>query len=77
MFPSADPEFVASFLLTYRTFATAREVLRLLAARFNIPTPSGLTDKALADLKRDYITPVRLRYILFPLFFSLLISTTI
>lgn len=56
-----DPEFVASFLLTYRTFATAREVLRLLAARFNIPTPSGLTDKALADLKRDYITPVRLR----------------
>ena len=54
-----DPQLVNTFLLTYRTFSTGREVLDLLAMRFNVPRPVN------TELQEKYnnskVTPIRLR----------------
>jgi len=54
-----DPQLVNTFLLTYRTFSTAKEVIDLLAMRFNVPRPVN------AELHDRYnsvkTTPIRLR----------------
>jgi len=54
-----DPAMVNTFLLTYKTFTTAREVLALLAMRFNVPRPinKDLHDK----YEKSKVMPIRLR----------------
>ncbi|KAK6489820.1 son of sevenless-like protein 1 isoform X2 [Huso huso] len=70
----ADPNFVRTFLTTYRSFCKPQELLKLLKARFAIPEPNPTeADKAAvengdqplsAELKRfrkEYVQPVQLR----------------
>jgi son of sevenless-like protein len=56
-----DPSLVNTFLLTYRTFTTAQEVIDLLVMRFNIPWPKDSSP----ELRERYNTakriPIRLR----------------
>uniref|UniRef100_A0A8C4NLD1 Son of sevenless homolog 2 (Drosophila) n=1 Tax=Eptatretus burgeri TaxID=7764 RepID=A0A8C4NLD1_EPTBU len=70
----ADPNFVRTFLTTYRTFCKPQELLDLLIERFKIPDPKPSDADRLAleqgeqpmsaELKRfrkEYVQPVQLR----------------
>lgn len=52
-----DPTFVKTFLLTYRSFTSAHELLELLINRFICP----VEDESNLDLRRSIQKPVRLR----------------
>ncbi|KFH71109.1 hypothetical protein MVEG_03955 [Podila verticillata NRRL 6337] len=56
-----DSNFVATFLLTYRSFATTGEFFTLLFRRFNIAPPQGLDAQELAKWTERKLTPIRLR----------------
>uniref|UniRef100_A0A672LNS8 Son of sevenless homolog 1-like n=1 Tax=Sinocyclocheilus grahami TaxID=75366 RepID=A0A672LNS8_SINGR len=71
----ADPNFVRTFLTTYRSFCKPQELLDLLMERFDIPEPKPIEadqmamengDQPLsAELKRfrkEFVQPVQLRY---------------
>jgi son of sevenless-like protein len=45
MHNSFDANFNTTFLMTYRSFTTTEELLDLLAARFRVKEPAGLTEK--------------------------------
>ena len=58
--------------MTYRSFSKPSELMDLLVARFQIPTPVDTDDmetrrdpimmKALKRYKDNYVTPIQLRY---------------
>ncbi|KAJ4939916.1 hypothetical protein JOQ06_029352 [Pogonophryne albipinna] len=67
----ADPNFVRTFLTTYRSFCKPQELLDLLMERFEIPEPrpsedhlEGAEPPLSAELKRfrkEFVQPVQLR----------------
>ncbi|KAJ1939168.1 hypothetical protein FBU59_004211, partial [Linderina macrospora] len=57
----SDPNFVSTFLLTYRSFTTTPELFEGLFRRFLIQAPPGLTEAELADWTERKQKPVRLR----------------
>ncbi|KAF9988961.1 hypothetical protein BGZ75_008142 [Mortierella antarctica] len=56
-----DANFVATFLLTYRSFATTEQFFTLLFRRFTISPPEGLSPNQLAHWTDLKLTPTRLR----------------
>ncbi|KAF9303287.1 hypothetical protein BGZ74_004053 [Mortierella antarctica] len=56
-----DSNFVATFLLTYRSFATTGDFFTLLFRRFNIAPPQGLDAQELAKWTERKLIPIRLR----------------
>eukprot|EP01087_Luapelamoeba_hula_P024732 TRINITY_DN951_c0_g1_i2.p1 TRINITY_DN951_c0_g1~~TRINITY_DN951_c0_g1_i2.p1 ORF type:complete len:1420 (+),score=271.34 TRINITY_DN951_c0_g1_i2:114-4373(+) len=56
-----DPDFVAAFLLTYRSFTTPPELLALLIARWDVPAPRDANETTLAEFTKAVLEPVRLR----------------
>ncbi|KAF9355905.1 hypothetical protein BGX26_005980 [Mortierella sp. AD094] len=58
---SLDPNFVATFLLTYRSFTTTTQFFTLLFRRITISPPSGLNPTELAQWSDRKLTPIRLR----------------
>ncbi|KNC54398.1 cell division control protein [Thecamonas trahens ATCC 50062] len=55
------PTYMQTFMLTFRSFATPRELVQLLARRFNTPTPATLSDEAKLEHYRQTLVPIRLR----------------
>lgn len=53
-----DPQFVQSFMLTYRTLLTPRELMTLLELRWNSRPPA---DKDLEQFCKERMLPIRLR----------------
>eukprot|EP01102_Stenamoeba_stenopodia_P022968 TRINITY_DN9768_c0_g3_i1.p1 TRINITY_DN9768_c0_g3~~TRINITY_DN9768_c0_g3_i1.p1 ORF type:complete len:1216 (+),score=300.44 TRINITY_DN9768_c0_g3_i1:210-3857(+) len=56
-----DPNFLLTFLLTYRSFTTPKEFLALLRQRYNVPIPPNLSGEELENYKKLRVIPVRLR----------------
>ncbi|KAF9127657.1 hypothetical protein BGW39_005693 [Mortierella sp. 14UC] len=56
-----DATFVATFLLTYRSFTNTKELFTLLFQRFTIQPPMGLDAKELEVWTEKKLTPIRLR----------------
>jgi son of sevenless-like protein len=59
----ADPTFNSTFLMTYRSFATAEEVLQLLVQRYQLKPPPDLSPEQLKDWVERKQKPVKLRYV--------------
>jgi hypothetical protein len=53
--------FVANFMLTYRSFATTEELFAQLFRRFTIPPPLGLDEAEMEEWTERKLTPIRLR----------------
>ncbi|KAF9312410.1 hypothetical protein BGZ91_006536, partial [Linnemannia elongata] len=58
---SIPASFVATFLLTYRSFTTTTEFFNLLFRRFTIAPPTGLEGQDLVQWTERKLTPIRLR----------------
>ncbi|KAF9931934.1 hypothetical protein FBU30_009229 [Linnemannia zychae] len=58
---SIPASFVATFLLTYRSFTTTTEFFELLFRRFSIAPPPGLEGQDLVQWTERKLTPIRLR----------------
>ncbi|KAF9093416.1 hypothetical protein BGX23_003341 [Mortierella sp. AD031] len=56
-----DATFVATFLLTYRSFTNTKELFTLLFHRFTIQPPMGLDAEELEIWTEKKLTPIRLR----------------
>ncbi|KAL2137352.1 hypothetical protein VTI74DRAFT_3292 [Chaetomium olivicolor] len=58
-----DPNFNNTFLLTYRSFTTARELFELLVKRFSIQPPEGLSQAEYEQWKDKKQKPIRFRVV--------------
>ncbi|KAL1862706.1 hypothetical protein VTK73DRAFT_6675 [Phialemonium thermophilum] len=58
-----DSNFNNTFLLTYRSFTTARELFELLVRRFNVQPPEGLTQADYEAWRVGKQIPIRLRVV--------------
>lgn len=58
-----DSNFNNTFLLTYRSFTTARELFELLVLRFNIQPPEGLSLSDMEVWGERKQTPIRFRVV--------------
>lgn len=58
---SMDPAFNSTFMMTYRSFATAEQFVDLLKKRYTMTPPPGLTPEQLQDWQEHKQTPVKLR----------------
>lgn len=56
-----DANFIATFLLTYRSFTTTKELFTYLFRRFTIQAPMGLTPEEMEIWNEKKQTPIRLR----------------
>lgn len=70
--PFTDPTFNSTFLMTYRSFATAQEVLQLLVQRYQLAPPPDLTTEELKDWAERKQKPVKLRFVQVAKLFRLL-----
>ena len=61
--PFTDPTFNSTFLMTYRSFATAEEVLQLLVQRYQLAPPRDLMSEELKDWAERKQKPVKLRFV--------------
>lgn len=57
----ADVDYLADFLLTFRSFTSPNELLSLLKQRFNMPFPKNPTEVEKQNFERK-ITIIRLRF---------------
>lgn len=58
-----DLSFLDCFLLTYRSFCTPHELIKLLTARFKTPVPAGLSQSETDDYVNYKQKPIRARVI--------------
>ncbi|KAI5290225.1 hypothetical protein KEM52_000528 [Ascosphaera acerosa] len=58
-----DTSFLSAFLLTYRSFTTATELLEHLMHRFTLPPPSGLPTSELELWAKMKQSPIRIRVV--------------
>ncbi|KAG0338682.1 hypothetical protein BG004_007120 [Podila humilis] len=58
---SLDTSFVATFLLSYRSFTTTEILFSLLFRRFSIPAPAALDDYEFEEWERRKLIPIRIR----------------
>ncbi|KAI7828926.1 ras guanine nucleotide exchange factor domain-containing protein [Gamsiella multidivaricata] len=56
-----DSNFIATFLLSYRSFTTTKELFQHLFLRFTIQSPAGLDAEELEIWTEKKLTPIRLR----------------
>ncbi|KAH7056774.1 ras guanine nucleotide exchange factor domain-containing protein [Linnemannia elongata] len=56
-----DSNFIATFLLTYRSFTSTKELFTYLFHRFTIQPPMGLDPEELEIWTEKKLTPIRLR----------------
>ncbi|ORY03599.1 ras GEF [Basidiobolus meristosporus CBS 931.73] len=56
-----DSTFIATFLLTYRSFTTTEDLFELLFERFNIQPPAELTNEEHEIWTEKKLVPIRLR----------------
>ncbi|KAI1430814.1 ras GEF [Xylaria sp. CBS 124048] len=58
-----DNNFISTFLLTYRSFTTAREFFEVLVKRWNIQPPHGLNNNDFETWREKKQKPIRFRII--------------
>jgi son of sevenless-like protein len=56
-----DATFIDSFLMTYKSFTSIRELFQLLVERFRITPPEGLTQEELEEWTEKKQKPARVR----------------
>lgn len=58
---TGDPNFIKTFLMTYKSFTTLDDLFNLLVKRFNISPPDNLTPKELEEWKKlkQYVIQMR------------------
>lgn len=56
-----DTSYLAAFMMTYKTFTTANELLDLLIMRFNMPHPKSPTKEQEKKFKSEKLIPIHFR----------------
>jgi son of sevenless-like protein len=59
-----DPQYMSTFLLTYRSFTTTPQLLEFLSQRFNLEPPSNLKPIQVEEWTEKKLTPIRMRVVI-------------